>query len=145
MDNLTSVGLPNKVKQTFSTPPTYRQLEGPNYWKHKEMAKTSTSIIVWVLKNVRYVKVLATINWYKIGKFQTFEIFQYSGHVQIQNIVKMLKMQKSMKIFETNSHKSYETLPVYIRHHHMTSHEYYQCNTKRKIEVHWKKCKKISS
>ena len=48
----------------------------------------------------------------------------------------MLKMQENIKIFEMNSHKSYEILQrIYIRHH-MTSHEYYQCNTKRKVEVH---------
>ena len=77
-----------------------------------------------------------------MGKFQKFGIFQYSAHVQIQNIVKMLKMQK--KIFETNSHKSYEILQrIYIRHH-MTCHEYYQYNTKRKIEVHRNKCKIIA-
>ena len=58
---------------------------------------------------------------------------------------KTLKMQKNRKIFQTNSQKSYEILQrIYIRHH-MTFREYYQCNTKRKVEVHWNQCKKITS
>ena len=60
-------------------------------------------------------------------------------------MVKMLKMQKNRKIFQTNSHKSYEILQrIYIMNH-MTSHEYYQCNTKRWVEVHWNTGKKIAS
>ena len=46
---------------------------------------------------------------------------------------KTLKMQKNRKIFQTNSHKSYEILQRIFIRHHMTSLEYYQCNTKRKV------------
>ena len=34
---------PIRVEQTFSTRQIYRQLEGPNYWKHQEMAKHQLS------------------------------------------------------------------------------------------------------
>ena len=65
-----------------------------------------------------------------------FEIFQYSAHAQIQNTVgnpkKAEKTQKYLKQIVANVMKLCKSL--YIRHH-MTSHEYYQCNTKRKIEV----------
>ena len=82
-------------------------------------------------------KYLTIINWYKIGKFQTFEIFQYCAHAQIRNTVKSAKnAEKHKQIFKTNSYKRHEILQkIYIRHH-MTSHEYYQCNTKRKVELH---------
>ena len=39
-------------------------------------------------------KYLTTINWNRIGKFHTFEIFPYSTHAQIQNTVKMLKNEE---------------------------------------------------
>ena len=31
------------------------------------------------------------MNWYKIGKFQTFDTFQYSAHSQEQNTVQNAK------------------------------------------------------
>ena len=44
----------------------------------------------------------------------------------------MLKMQKNIRIFEANSHKSYEILQRIYFKYHMTSHEYY-INTKGKL------------
>ena len=42
-------------------------------------------------------------------KFQTFEIFQYFAHAQIQNTVKNAKKtEKHKKIFETSSHERHE-------------------------------------
>ena len=35
---------PLRVEQAFSTPKIYRQIEGPNYWKHLRNGKTSTFI-----------------------------------------------------------------------------------------------------
>ena len=44
-------------------------------------------------------KYSTTINWYKIGKFQTFEMFQYSAHAQIQNTVENAKNAEEKKIW----------------------------------------------
>ena len=35
---------PLRIEQTFSTPQIYKQLEGPNYWKQREMAKRQFSL-----------------------------------------------------------------------------------------------------
>ena len=43
MCNLASVDLPSKSWENISTPKTDRQLNGPNYWEHFEMAKRQLS------------------------------------------------------------------------------------------------------
>ena len=124
-----------------------KTIKRPKLLETVRNGKTSTFLKVWFLENVKFVKVFSHHKLIQDSQ-------EYFKHLEFSHILHMrryriwwktLKMQKNRKIFPTNSYKSYEILRrIYIRHH-MTSHEYNQCNTKRKVEVHWNKCKKIAS
>ena len=147
MCNFGSVGLPTKNWANFFHSSNLQTIKRPKLLETVRNGKTSTFRKVWFLENVKFAKVFSHHKLIQDSQ-------EYFRHLDFSHILhirryrkwwKTLKMGKNKKIFQTNSHKSYEILQrIYIRHH-MTSHEYYQCNTKRKVEVHWNKCKKIAS
>ena len=147
MCNLGSVGLPTKNWTNLYHSSNLQTIRRPKLLETVRNGKTSPFLKVWFLENVKYVKVFGHHKLTQDSQedFKHLE-FSHNLHMRIYRIRwKTLKMQKNRKIFQTNSHKSYEILQsTYIRHH-MTSHEYYQCNTKRKVAVRWNKCKKIAS
>ena len=147
MCNLGSVGLPTKNWANLFHCTNLQTIRRPKLLETVRNGKTSTFFKVWFLENVEFVKVFSHHKLTQDSQ-QDFKHLEFSHNLHMRRYRirwKTLKMQKNRKIFQTNSHKSYEILQrTYIRHH-MTSHEYYQCNTKRKVEVHWNKCKKIVS
>ena len=147
MCNLGSVDLPTKNWVNLFHSSNLQTIKRPKLLETVRNDKTSTFLKVWFLENAKFVKV-----------FSHHKLIQdsqgYFKHLEFSNILhirryrirwKTLQMQKNRKIFQTNSHKSYEILHRIYISQHMTSHEYYQCNPKRKVEVHWNKCKKIAS
>ena len=147
MCNLGSVGLPTKNWANLFHSSNLQTIRRPKLLETVKNGKTSTFLKVWFLENVKFVKVFSHHKLTQDSQedFKHLEFF-HNLHMRRYRIWwKMLKMQKNRKIFQTNSHKSYEILQrTYIRHH-ITSHEHNQCNTKRKVGVHWNKCKKIAS
>ena len=145
MCNLGSVGLPTENWANLFHSSNLQTIRRPKLLKTVRNGKTFLKI--WFLENVKYVKVFSHHKLTQDSQedFKHLE-FSHNLHMRWYRIRwKTLKMQKNRKIFQTNSHKSYEILQRTYFRHHMTSHEYYQTNTKRKVEVHWNKCKKIAS
>ena len=137
---------PLRNEQTFSSS-NLQTFKRPKLLKTVRNGKTSTFLKVRFFENVKFLKVFTHHKLIQDSQ-------EYFKHLEFSHILHMrryrirwktLKMQKNRKIFQANSHKSYEILQNIFIRHHMTSHEYYQCNTKRKVEVHWNKCKKIAS
>ena len=135
MCNLGSVGLPTKNWANLFHSSNLQTIRRPKLLETVRNGKTSTFLKVWVLENVKFVKVFSHHKLIQDSQ-EDFKHFEFSHilHMHRYRIWwKMLEMQKNRKIFQTNSHKSYEILQrIYIRHF-MTSHEYYQCNTKEKL------------
>ena len=63
-------------------------------------------------------------------------MFLLSAHAQIQNTVKTLKNTEKHENMWKIATKAMKFCKGYTLGHHMTFHGYYQCNTKRKTEVH---------
>ena len=135
MYNLGSVGLHNKNCANLFHSSNLKTIRGPKLLETVRNGKTPTFLKVWFLENVKFVKVFSHHKFIQDSQedFKHLE-FAHILHMRRYRIRwKMLKMNKNRKIFQTNSHKSYEILQrIYIRHR-MTSHEYYQPNTKRKV------------
>ena len=147
MCNLGSVGLPTKNWANLFHSSNLQTIKRPKLLETVRNGKTSTFLKVRFLEIVKFVKVFSHHKLIKDSQ-------EYFKHLEFPHILRMrryrirwktLKMQKNRKIFQTNSHKSYDILQRNYIRHHMTSHEHNQCNTKRKVEVHWIKCKKIAS
>ena len=147
MCNLGSVGSPTKNWANLFHSSNLQTIRRPKLLETVRNGKTSTFLKVGFLENVKFVKVFSHHKLTQDSQ-EDFKHLEFSHNLHMRRYRirwKTLKMQKNRKIFQTNSHKSYEILQrTYIRHH-MTSHEYYQCNTNRKVEVHLNKCKKIAS
>ena len=86
--------------------------------------KTSTFLKVWFWENVKFVIVFSHHKLIQDSQ-------EYFKHLEFSHILRMrkyrirwktLKMQKNRKIFQTNSHKSYEILQRICIRHHITSH-----------------------
>ena len=147
MCNLGSVGLPTKNLANLFHSSNLQTIRRPKLLETVRNGKTLIFLKVWFLENVKSVNVFSHHKLIQDSQ-EDFKHLEFSHIVHMRRYRirwKTLKMQKNRKILITNSHKSYEILQrIYIRHH-MTYHEYYQCNTKRKVEVHWNKCTKIAS
>ena len=147
MCNLGSVGLPTKTWANLFHSSNLQTIRRPKLLETVRNGKTTTFLKVWFLENVQFVKIFRHHKLIQDSQ-EDFKHLEFSHilHMRKYKIQwKTLKMHKNIKIFQTNSHESYEILQrIYIRHY-MTSHEYYQCNTKGKVEVHWNKYKKIAS
>ena len=147
MCNLGSVGLPTKNWANLFHSLNLKKIRRPKLLETVRNGKTASFLKVWFLKNVKFVQVFSHHKLIQDSQ-EDFKHLEFSHILHMRRYRtrwKTLKMQKNRKIFQTNSHKSYEILQRNYIRHHMTSHEYYQCNTKRKVEVHWNKCKKITS
>ena len=147
MCNLGNVGLPTKNWANLFHTSNLQAIRRPKLLETVSNGKTSTFLKVWFLENVKFVKVFSHHKLTQDSQ-EDFKHLEFSHNLHMRRYSirwKTLKMQKNRKTFQTNSHKSSEILQrTYIRHH-MTCHEYYQCNTKNKVEVHRNKCKKIAS
>ena len=142
MCNLGSVGLPTKNWANLFHFSNLQTIRRPKLLETVRNGKTSTFLKVWFLEDVKFVKVFSHHKLIQDSQ-EDFKHLEFSHILHMRRYRIALKMQINRKIFPTHSHKSYEILQrIYIRHH-MTSHEYYQCNTKREVEIHWNKCKKI--
>ena len=145
MCDLGGVGLPPKNWANLYHSSNLQKIKRPKLLETVRNGKTSTFLKVLFLENVKFVKVFSHHKLIQDSQ-------EYFKHLEFSHILhtrryrirwKTPKMQKNRKIFHTNSHKSYEILQrVYIRHH-MTSHGYYQCNTERKVKVHWDYARKL--
>ena len=84
------------------------------------MAKRQLFLKVWCLENVKFVKVFSHHKLIQDSQ-EDFKHLEFSLilHMRRYRIRwKTLKIQKNRKIFQTNSHKTYEILQrIYIRHH----------------------------
>ena len=147
MCNLGIVGLPTKNWANLFHSSNLQTIRMLKLLETVRNDKMSTFLKVWFLANVKFVKVFSHHKLIQDNQedFKHLEV-SYILHMRRYRIQwKTLKMQKNRILFQTNSHKSYEILQRIFIRHHMTSHEYYQRNTKRKFEVHWNKCKEIAS
>ena len=147
MCNLGNVGLPTKNWASIFHSSNLQTIKRPKLLETVRNGKTSTFLKVWFLENVKFVKVFSH---HKLIQ----DTQEYFKHLEFSHILRMrnyrirwktLKMQKNRKIFQKNSHESYKSLQRICIRHYITSHQYFQCNTKRKVQVHWNKCKKIVS
>ena len=129
--DLGSVGLPTKNWANLFHSSNVQKIRRPKLLETVRNGKTSTFFKVWILENVKFVTVFSHHKLIQDSQ-EDFNHLKFSHilHMRRYRIRwKTLKMQKNRQIFQTNSYKSYEILQrIYIRHH-MTSHEYYQCNT----------------
>ena len=147
MYNLGSVGLPTKKWAKFFHSSNLQTIRRPKLKETVRNGKTSTFLKVWFLENVKFVKVFSHHKLIQDSQEDLKHLeFSHILHMRRYRIQwKTFKRQKNKNILKQIATKVMTFLQrIYIRHH-MTSHEYYQCNTKRKVEVHWNKCKKIAS
>ena len=110
MCNLRSVGLSTKNWANLFHSLNSQTFRRPKLLETVRNGKTSTFLKVWFLENVKFVKVFSH---HKLIQ----DIQEDFKHLEFSHILhmrryrirwKMLKMQKNRKIFQTNSHKSYE-------------------------------------
>ena len=115
---------PLRIEQTFSTPLNLQTIKRPKLLETLGNGKTSTFLKVWFLENVKFVKVFSHHKLIQDSQ-------EYFKHLEFSHILRMrryrmrwktLKMQKNRKIFQTNSHKSYENLQRICIRHHIASH-----------------------
>ena len=119
MCNLGSVGLPTKNWANLFHSSNLQTIKRPKLLETVRNGKTSTFLKVWFLENVKFVIVFSHHKLIQDSQ-------EYFKHLEFCHILRMrrygirwktLKMQKNRKIFQTNSHKSYEILQrICIRH-----------------------------
>ena len=147
MCNLASMGLPTKSWTSLFDSLNSQIIRRPKLLEKVRNDMTSTLIIVWFLENVKYVKIFnhhkLKIDIYSLHNFKHSKWFHILRMRRYRIRWKILTNAEKHKNVWKKPRKSYKIFKGYKLCLHMASHEYYQCETKRKIEERWNKCKKM--